>query len=155
MFFDKLTDFWLIIRRFVENELFTYINLYVNICMATRIIQEEYMLIRYSKSFEKGKKELSKKHKVEEFNMLDSIVMLVKRSDTYELMKSSPLAYLYGFEELKEDKSGFFSFRLSKKRSSIRLIGRYQDNIVTVQLVYISMDHYKDFNPKGVILDDE
>ena len=87
--------------------------------------------------------------------MLDSIVMLIKRSDTYELMKSSPLAYLYGFEELKEDKNGFFSFRLSKKRSSIRLIGRYQDNIITVQLVYISMEHYKDFNPKGVILNDE
>ena len=113
------------------------------------------MLIRYSKNFEKGKKELKKKHKVEELNMLDSIVMLIKRSDTYELMKNSPLAYLYGFEELKEDKSGFFSFRLSKKSSPIRLIGRYQDNIITIQLVYISLDHYNDFNPKGVILDDE
>ena len=70
-------------------------------------------------------------------------------------MKNSPLVYLYGFEELKEDKNGFFSFRLSKKRSPIRLIGRYQDNIVTIQLVYISMDHYNDFNPKGVILYDE
>ena len=113
------------------------------------------MLIRYSKNFEKCKKELKKKHKVEELDMLDSIVKLIKRSDTYELMKNSPLVYLYGFEELKEDKNGFFSFRLSKKRSPIRLIGRYQDNIVTIQLVYISMDHYNDFNPKGVILDVE
>ena len=113
------------------------------------------MLIRYSKNFDKGKKELTKKHKIEELNMLDSIVKLIKRSDTYELMKGSPLAYLYGFEELKEDKSGFFSFRLSKKSSPIRLIGRYQDNIITIQLVYISMDHYNDFNPKGVIFDDE
>lgn len=124
-------------------------------CTARRIVREEYMLIRYTKNFEKGKKELRKKHKVEELDMLDSIILLVKRSDTYELMKNSPLAYLYGFEELKEDKSGFFSFRLSKKRSSIRLIGQYQDNIITIQLVYISMDHYNDFNPKGVILNDE
>ena len=58
------------------------------------------MLIRYSKNFEKGKKELNKKHKVEEINMLDSIVKLIKRSDTYELMKNSPLAYLYGFEDV-------------------------------------------------------
>ena len=113
------------------------------------------MLIRYSKNFEKGKKELNKKHKVEELNMLNSIVKLIKRSDTYELMKNSPLAYLYGFEELRGDKSGFFSFRLSKKSSPIRLIGQYQDNIITIQLVYISMDHYNDFNPKGVILDVE
>ena len=34
-------------------------------------------------------------YKVEELDMLDSIVMLIKRSDTYELMKNSPLAYLY------------------------------------------------------------
>lgn len=113
------------------------------------------MQLRYSKNYIKGIKELKKKHKTEELNTLEKIIKLIKRSNTYDLLKNTPLAYLYDFEELKDNLTGYFSFRLSKKKSPIRLIGRYQDNIIIIQLVYISMEHYNDFNPKGVIFDDE
>ena len=36
--------------------------------------REEYILVRYSKNFEKGKKELNKKHKIEELNMLETML---------------------------------------------------------------------------------
>lgn len=53
------------------------------------------------------------------------------------------------------DFNGYYSFNLSKSGGVIRLIVKPQDNCVVMDLVDISNDYYKDFNPKGVIYYDE
>lgn len=113
------------------------------------------MNIVYSKNYDKGLKELNKKHKTDELNVLEEILDMIRNSDNYEELKSNPLAYIYDFEELRNDKSGFCSFNLSRTGGKIRLIVRPQSNTIVLEVVFISLEHYKDFNPKGVILYDE
>lgn len=113
------------------------------------------MKIIYSKNYDKCFKELKKKHRTAELEVLNEILDMIKSTDNYNELKSNPLAYIYDFEELREDKSGFCSFKLSKSGGKIRLIVRPCDNTITLEVVYISLDHYKDFNPKGVMLNDE
>lgn len=62
---------------------------------------------------------------------------------------------MYDFEPLKHNLSSYYFFNLSGHGGVIRLIVKPQDNCVVMDLVDISNDHYKDFNPKGVIYYDE
>jgi len=59
------------------------------------------------------------------------------------------LSKIYNLERLKYDLDEFYSFRLSKV---IRLIIRPKDNFVEVELVYVSMNHYTDFDKEKVII---
>ena len=59
------------------------------------------------------------------------------------------LTKIYNFERLKYELNEFYSFRLSKV---YRLIVRPKDNDIEVELVYISIKHYVDFNKDKVIL---
>lgn len=113
------------------------------------------MKIRYSKNYEKGYKELKKKHRTEQLNNLKFINELIKRSLDFNELKNNPLSYMYGFEPLKYNNSGYYSFNLSKHSGVIRLIIRPQDNLINIDLVDISNNHYKDFDSKGVIYYDE
>lgn len=113
------------------------------------------MKIIYSKNYDKCLKELKKKHRNNELEVLNDILDIIKSSDNYNELKSNPLTYIYDFEELREDKSGFCSFKLSRSGGKTRLIVRPRDNTIVLEVVYISLDHYKDFNPKGVMLYDE
>lgn len=113
------------------------------------------MNVRYSKNYDKGYKELKKKHRTEQLNNLKDINDLIKNSLDFNELKNNPLAYMYDFEPLKYNNSGYYSFNLSKHGGVIRLIVKPQDNCVNMDLVDISSDHYKDFDPKGVIYYDE
>lgn len=62
---------------------------------------------------------------------------------------NNPLSKIYNLERLKYDLDEFYSFRLSKV---IRLIIRPKDNFVEVELVYVSMKHYTDFDKEKVII---
>lgn len=113
------------------------------------------MNIIYSKNYDKGFKELKKKHRMTELENLNEILDMIRSSESYEELKANPISYIYDFEELREDKSGFCSFNLSKSGGVIRLIVRPRVNTIILEVVFISTDHYKDFNPKGVIFYDE
>ena len=113
------------------------------------------MKIIYSKNYEKGLKELQKKHKTNELSNLKSIIDAIKNSDNYNDLKLTPAAAIFKFEELKNDKVGFASFNLCKNGGKIRLIVRPRENMIIIEVVFISTDHYKDFDPKGVRFNDE
>ncbi len=113
------------------------------------------MKIIYSKNYDKGLKELKKKHKNLELDNLNEILDMIKKSKDYNELKANPISYIYDFEELKEDKKGFCSFKLSRSGGVIRLIVRPQFNTVIIEVVFISTEHYRDFDPKGVTFYDE
>lgn len=113
------------------------------------------MNIIYSKNYDKGLKELKKKHKTNELEVLKDILDMIRNTENYKTLKLNPISYIYDFEELKNDKTGFSSFKLSRSGGKIRLIVRPQDNSDILEIVFISTEHYNDFDPKGVILYDE
>lgn len=76
--------------------------------------------------------------------MLEKILLLMKQSQTYEKLINNPISKVYGFEALKHEMSGFYSFRLSK-RGTIRLICFINKESDVVELIYISVDHCEDF----------
>lgn len=119
------------------------------------VVQEAVMKIRYSENFKKGLKQLKKKHKDQELKNLTIILDAIKESDTYQDLKLTPAAVIYKFEELKNDKTGFSSFNLCKNGGVYRLIVRPQENTLVLEIIFISTDHYHDFDPKGVMFDDE
>lgn len=113
------------------------------------------MNIRYSKNYDKGLKELKKKHRTEQINYLNAIIDLIKNSSNFNELKKNPISYMYNFEPLKHDKNGYYSFNLSKNGGVIRLIVKPQDNNITMDIADISNAHYSDFDPKKVIYYDE
>ncbi len=108
------------------------------------------MKLIYTKNYNKSIKSL--KNRVSEKKLLDEILFYIKNQPDFDTMVNDPLSNLYRLERLKYELSDYYSFRLSK---TIRLIIRPKDNNIEVYLVYISKEHYKDFNEDKVILDEE
>lgn len=108
------------------------------------------MRIIYTKSYDKTLKNI-KKHK-KELELLSEILDYIKRQPTFSKMIEDPLNRIYHFERLKYELNEFYSFRLSKV---VRLIVKPKNNDIEVNLVYISKDHYNDFNKGKVIYYDE
>ena len=113
------------------------------------------MQIVYSKNYLQSQKQLTKKHRTKELEHLAEIIDAIREAETYDDLKLTPTAYIFKFEELKNDKVGFASFNLNKNGGVVRLIVRPQDNKIVLELVFISTKHYEDFDPKGVIFDVE
>ncbi|MCM1053134.1 MAG: hypothetical protein NC483_04090 [Ruminococcus sp.] len=92
-------------------------------------------------NFTKEEKKLKKKNK--ELENLEKILILLKQSKSLEDLKTNSLSYIYGFEILRNDLSGFYSFNLNKNGGKIRLLCSINEDKVTLE--YISLDHYEDF----------
>jgi len=103
--------------------------------------------IIYTKSYDATYKDLKKHPKEKE--RLDEIIRHIEHFDTFTDMIRDPLTRIYNFERLKYELNEFYSFRLSK---IYRLIVRPRGNDIEVELVYISTDHYIDFNKDKVRL---
>ena len=108
------------------------------------------MRIIYTKSYDRTYKDLKKYKK--ELEILRNIIDLLERIPNFSSLISDPISRMYNFERLKHDFNEFYSFRLSKV---FRLIVRPCGNDVQVELVYISTNHYKDFDRGKVIYYDE
>ena len=107
------------------------------------------MKIIYTKSFDNTFKKLKKHSK--EIKLLNQLITDLQNIPSFkELEHDNYFMIYYNFERLKHYKNIFFySFNLSKKGGVIRLIVEpISDNIV---FLYISLDHYKDFNERKVI----
>lgn len=85
------------------------------------------------------------KRYIPEKRTYDMIINHIKLCNSFEELQYSPIAAMYGFEALKYELSGYYSFRLSKKGGLIRLIVSKGKNYDELNLEYISMDHYEDF----------
>lgn len=109
------------------------------------------MKIIYTKSYDNTLKDLKKYPK--EKNKLQEIIELVEDSTDFLELKANPIASLYDFERLKHNLNEFYSFRLNNAK--IRLIVLPDKSDLKINFVYISYDHYLDFNKKKVIYYDE
>lgn len=85
------------------------------------------------------------KRNFKELENLEKILILIKQSKDLISLKESPLSYIYGFEYLKKDLRGFYSFNLEKNQGRFRLICSFDivNNIAVLE--YISLNHYIDF----------
>lgn len=108
------------------------------------------MNIIYTKSYDKSFKNLKSHHKENE--ILNYIIDYIKHKNNFSEIFNDPLSRMYGFERLKYQYNEFYSFKLSK---TIRLIVKPKDNAVELYLIYISNNHYDDFNLEKVIYYEE
>ena len=108
----------------------------------------------YTKSYDSQLKKL-KKHRIELDN-LSRILEIIDNADDFNSLCKIPSLSIYNFERLKYDLNEFYSFNLNKNSGTIRLIVKPNNlNELELYLVFISLDHYKDFNIKKVIYYDE
>lgn len=96
--------------------------------------------------FKKQEKKLKKYHN--EMIILNKIILHIKQNPTYEDLCQNPMSRIYGFEMLKNDMVGYYSFNLCKNGGTIRLIVSIDKENEIVKLEYISTDHYNDFKRK-------
>lgn len=108
------------------------------------------MNLIYTKSFDSSSKKLKKHHEAKK--KLKEILEVITSFDSFEKMKNDPILQLYDFERLKHQFSDFYSFKLS---GVIRLIVRPTSSEVELDLIYVSMDHYEDFDVRKVEYYDE
>ncbi len=79
---------------------------------------------------------------------LEKILNHIKQCSSYYNLKHNPISKMYGFEALKYELAGSYSFRLSKAGRLIRLIFSFDQEYNTVILEDISMEHYLDIKRK-------
>lgn len=82
----------------------------------------------------------------ESLDKLDTIKSFILANENVDKMKSNPLSHTYGYEELKDDLTGYCKYSLCKNSSTgkVRLIFSVVDN-ETIRFEYVSNDHYHDF----------
>ena len=115
--------------------------MYIRRITALRII--------YTKSFNISYKKLKKKYKEQE--ELHNVLLYLESKNSFKNIINDPVAKIYGFERLKHELNMFYSFRLSKV---IRLIISPNDNGIELYMIYVSDNHYDDFDIKKVIYDE-
>ena len=76
--------------------------------------------------------------------MLEKIINHIKQCGDFIELSRNPISLMYGFEPLKYELNGYYSFNLNKNGGKIRLLfsTKSTDEII---LEYISTDHYEDF----------
>lgn len=109
--------------------------------------------ILYTKSYDRTLKKLNKYQK--EKQILMNILDFIRNSGNIQSIKISGLSLMYGFEQLKHNLNRYHSFNLSKNGGVIRLIVYLDITRECVELLYISYDHYEDFDESKVIYYDE
>ncbi len=106
------------------------------------------MKIIYSKSFDKSLKKLKKHHK--ELKVLNKLINDLTNYDYFsDLINDNYIKTYYKFERLKYNNKNFYSFNLNRNGGKIRLIVEQKDEDCI--MLYISTDHYNDFNERKVI----
>ncbi len=90
------------------------------------------MKVLYTKSYDKGLKELKKKRKTEILNNLDEIILLLKSIQIFDELKTNDIAALYGYEQLKYGLNEYYSCNLSKNKGIIRLLIQPKENHLEV-----------------------
>ncbi len=95
----------------------------------------------------KSQEKKLKRHYYEQ-ERYEKILTHIKQCNSIEDLENNPISKIYGFEALKHEYSGLYSFRLSKSGGKIRLIVSLDKEYNIVTLEVISMEHYKDIKRK-------
>lgn len=93
----------------------------------------------YKNSSKKIKKNYEAKHK------LNKVLNHIESVYNYKELKENPISNTYGFEELKDDLAGYCRFSIDKNRKSGKLRLIFSCINDSIQLEYISDNHYEDF----------
>lgn len=109
--------------------------------------------VLYTKSYDRSLKKLSKYPK--EKQVLLDILEFIRNSENIQSLKSNGLAKMYGFEQLKHNLHRYHSFNLCKNGGVIRLVVYLDIEKECIEILYISYNHYKDFDESKVIYYDE
>lgn len=104
------------------------------------------MDITYGELYENSEKNLKKRY--EEQKTLEMIKNHIKRSNNFQELRENPLSNMYGYEPLKYELNGYYSFNLCKNGGTIRLIISVNESLNQVCLEYVDPKHYKEFKNK-------
>ena len=102
------------------------------------------MKIEYGIKFKNSIKSIKNKHNVK--STLDMIVNHIKQCNTFQELISNPISLMYGYEPLKYELNGYYSFNLNKNGGKTRLIFSLLNDYIILE--YISVNHYEDFKNK-------
>lgn len=103
------------------------------------------MIIEYGDKYKNGLKRIRNKHK--EKDTLELIVNHIKLCNDFQCLCTHPVSLMYGFEPLKYELNGYYSFNLNKSSGVVRLIVSTDKN-ETLRLEFVSVNHYDDFKNK-------
>jgi len=97
-------------------------------------------------NFKNEEKKLKRKYK--EAQGLEIVLKLLKTSINFKELENNPLSRIYGFEPLKYQLSGHYSFNLIKHGGTVRLICSFDKENNIVYLEKITTKHYADIKEK-------
>lgn len=129
----------------------TYINKNVNILLVEKrnggvLAKEGYsLIIEYGDKYKNSFKGIKNKHKEKE--MLELIINHIKLCSDFQCLSTHPVSLMYGFEPLKYELNGYYSFNLNKNSGVVRLIFSTDNNEI-LRLEFVSVNHYDDFKNK-------
>ena len=103
------------------------------------------LIIEYGKKYEKSIKNIKNRHN--EKKTLNMIVNHIKQCSDFQSLSTNPISLMFGYEPLKYELNGYYSFNLNKNGGKIRLVFSIIDENI-VELDYISVEHYEDFKNK-------
>ncbi len=101
------------------------------------------MKILKDEGYKNQEKKLKKFPKEQE--IYERIINHIKQCNTITDLENHSFSRMYGYEALKGDLNGYYSFNLCKNRGKIRLIFTVNRKENEINLLYISTDHYEDF----------
>jgi Txe/YoeB family toxin of Txe-Axe toxin-antitoxin module len=101
--------------------------------------------IEYGEKYKNSNKNI--KNRYNEKKTLDMIINHIKQCTDFPSLSINPISLMYGFEPLKHELNGYYSFNLNKNGGKIRLIVSPSGEEI-LKLEYISIDHYEDFKNK-------
>lgn len=103
------------------------------------------MKIEYGNRYKNSLKAIKNKHK--EYKTLEMVTNHIRQCIDFNELNRNPISLMYGYEPLKYELNGYYSFNLNKKGGKIRLIFS-TDNLQLIVLEFISTSHYEDFKNK-------
>ncbi len=101
------------------------------------------MIITYGKLYKNSEKNIKKHYREQE-----TLIMIknhIKQCNHLKELETNPISHMYGYEALKHQLHGYYSFNLCKNGGKIRLIFSIKELSNEICLEYISKDHYNDF----------
>ena len=102
------------------------------------------MIIEETSGYKNSKKKIKNNH--ESLDIHDKVRSHIYAAKNRDDLINNPISRLYGYEELKNDLSGYHRFSLCKNAShgKFRLVFSFIDDD-TIRLEYVSDEHYMDF----------
>lgn len=103
------------------------------------------MKVEYGIKYNNSIKNIKNRYKEKE--SLNMIIHHIKQCDSFQKLSINPISIMFGYEALKYELNGYYSFNLNKNGGKTRLIFSVV-NDMCVKLEYISTEHYEDFKNK-------